>query len=346
MRLPDRLAPAARRRGRHLVAWACLALSACGSASVGIGLEPEGMQTIDLMPLYWQFHERAHDQPIDAQVRLFREMVADQRPEVYNADVMNVPGGRTFDEFLPEVYPKALAWTAPHTETMRTLSEELATSLPRHVAEFRQTFPDFAFDGRVYFLYAVGAFDGAARTVAGKPALLFGLDVIATIHGAEASVAPLLHHELFHAHHGPLIGTTGRGLPLYLSVWVEGLATLVARQLNPSASDVAIYGLPTNTPARVRDDLPRLAGALRATLDSTRPEDYDTWFLGNDSDAEIPRRSGYYLGYLVAAHVQRGRTLRDLARLSAAEVRPLVEAALADPAALVASSASTPPDGT
>ena len=287
-------------------------------------------ETVDLMPLYWQFRERAQGRPPDEQVRLFSELVVARRPDVYNAAVLNAPAGTPFDGFLRETYPKATAWTDPHVEVIRTLSKEIATSMPRHVDAFRREFPDFAYAGRVFFMYSLGAFDGAVRTVDGRPALMFGLDVIAAIHGDAATVAPLFHHELFHAYHGPLIGDTGRGLPVYLSVWAEGLATLVARRLNPGASDVAILGLPTNTPRRVRDDLPRLASQLRDRLDSRAPEEYDTWFTGNDTVAAIPRRSGYYLGYLVAARLQQGRSLRELALLKGDALRDVIDRTLAD----------------
>jgi hypothetical protein len=294
------------------------------------------VETVDLMPLYWQFWDKAQSLPEAEQIRLFREMVVERRPEVYNAAVMSVPGGKSFADALPEIYPQAVQWTLPHQDVIRKLSNEITTTLPQHEQSFRKEFPDFKYGGRVYFLYALGAFDGAARTVDGRSALLFGLDAIAAIHGDTASVGPLFHHELFHAYHEPRIGDTGRGLPLYLSVWSEGLATLVARRLNPSASDMAIYGLPSNTPQRVRDDLPKLAALLRARMDSTLSEDYDEFFVGNDPKASRPRRSGYYLGYLVAARLNQDKSLKDLARLKGQQLRRAIDQALADPARLAA----------
>lgn len=291
------------------------------------------------MPLYWEFWDRAQALPQGEQVRLFRDMVVARRPDVYNASVMNLPAGASFEAMLPEIYPKAVAWTSPHQDVIRRLSREIESALPGHQAAFTRAFPDFRFDGRVYFLYALGAFDGAARTVNGRPALLFGLDVIAAVLGKEASLAPLFHHELFHAYHGPMMGTTGRGQPLWLSLWVEGLATLVARELNPDASDVAIFGLPTNTPARAAGDLQRIASLLRSKLDSTAPEDYDTFFTGSEGDAAVPRRSGYYVGYLVAARLQRGRSLHDLARLNGPALREAIGDALGAPADLARAAA-------
>jgi hypothetical protein len=305
-----------------------------------VARQRSALETIDLMPLYWQFWDKAQSLPEGEQIRLFREMVVQRRPEVYNAAVMSVPGNKSFADALPEIYPQAVQWTVPHQDVIRKLSNEVTATLPEHEQSFRKEFPDFKYKGRVYFLYALGAFDGAARTVEGRPALLFGLDAMAAIYGDTASVGPLFHHELFHAYHGSWVGDTGRGLPLYLSVWSEGLATLVARRLNPSASDVAIYGLPSNTPQRVRDDLPKLASLLRARMDSTLPEDYDDFFIGNDPKAPRPRRSGYYLGYLVAARLNEDRSLRDLARLKGQQLRRAIDQALADPARLAATETS------
>ena len=164
----------------------------------------------------------------------------------------------------------------------------------------------------------------------GRSALLFGVDVIAAIHGRGARVAPLFHHELFHVYHTR--GQGGSGRPLIQSLWAEGLATLVARRLNPSASDAAIFGLPSTTPARVAQELVALAAHVRSRLDSTSHEDYAELFLGNEPDAAIPRRSGYVLGYLVANRLRRdGQSLRELAQLEGPALRQAVDGALAAP---------------
>jgi hypothetical protein len=288
------------------------------------------LETIDLMPLYWAFDKRANGAPMDEQVRLFREMVIERRPEVYNAAVLGTPGGQSLESLLPALYPQAAAMAAKHRAVMQKLSLEIANRLGEHVASFRHAFPDLAFEGPVYFMYSLGAFDGAERQVEGRRALLFGIDVIAAIHGKDASVAPLFHHELFHVYHAR--GQGGPGRPLFQSLWAEGLATLAARHLNPEASEAAIFGLPPNTPERVLRELPALAAHVRARLDSTAQQDYAELFLGNESDAPIPRRSGYVLGYLVARRLQQdGRSLRELAQLEGSALRNSIDEALKDP---------------
>jgi uncharacterized protein YjaZ len=62
-------------------------------------------------------------------------------------------------------------------------------------------------------------------------------------------------------------------------------------------------------------------------LDSTRRDDYARYFLGG-VDQDIPVRSGYYLGYLVARDLGETRSLAELARMTPGVVRPLLEQAL------------------
>jgi hypothetical protein len=97
----------------------------------------------------------------------------------------------------------------PHLATMRTLSKRIATDLPRYESTFRKAFPDFAYDGEVYFLSSLGGFDGATRTVKGRTALLFGVDMIAYVYG-ETDPQAFFHHELFHIHHCGSSGTKAR----------------------------------------------------------------------------------------------------------------------------------------
>lgn len=204
---------------------------------------------------------------------------------------------------------------------VRALSSALAADLPSQLDAFRRAFPDFRCELPVYFLFAAGAFDGATRRIDDRPALLFGLDVVARVHGER--LAPLVIHELFHVHHDVVVPDAPDRL--YWALWKEGLATLVSRRLNPDVPEGQVCCLPDVTAAQRA--LPRLAAEVLARLDSERPEDYARYFFGGATD--IPSRAGYYLGYLVAETASRDRSLSQLVRLSPGEVRTVVERTLA-----------------
>jgi hypothetical protein len=288
---------------------------------------PFSYRVVDAMPTFWRYWEKAHGLPEAEQVRLFHKQVVAAHPDLYTANVLGFDAQRPFDAELAKRYPKYFQWVSPHFDTMRRLSAELRLQLPSYEARFRRTFPDLRYTGEVYFLNSLGAFDGATRQVKGKTALLFGVDVIATIYGATANVEPFFDHELFHIYHEQFPNPEAEGT-VAGALWREGLATYVAEALNPGVSEHILFGLPEDMPARARGMLPKLAAELREKLDSKTPEDYQAFFWGNSPRQDIPARSGYFVGYQVARELARTHTLTELAHLRGPDLRAALEAAL------------------
>jgi len=272
-------------------------------------------RTTDLMPAFWAYWAAARSESRDEQYRLFQEMVQKPNAAVYAGVFQGA--SKPPSEFVPRSLEKV-----PEIEGgMRELSALLSKELPGELEAFRQAFPGFRCSTPVYFVYSAGAFDGATRDVEGKTALMFGLDVIARL---KEDLPPLVAHELFHVYHGEVVekepGTFGWAL------WSEGLATYVSRRLNPKVPEPQVCCLPPIGPARAAMD--RLAPEARKLLDSEKREDYARYFLGGAADLDIPSRSGYYLGYLIATEAGKTRTLEELAAMTPAEVRALEVAEL------------------
>ncbi len=281
----------------------------------------------DLTPTFWRFWDEARGKPQAEQLRLLREHVVATHPDVYTAEVLTLDTTLPLDEALAQRWPRFLAFAGKHLDTARGLSASLKEELPRYEERFRRTFPDLAYTGEVYFVASLGAFDGGTRQVKGRTALLFGVDVIAAVYGEKADLEAFFDHELFHLYHeqfpDPELEDT-----LARALWKEGLATYVAGTLNPETPESLLFGLPVDLPERARATLPQLARELRTRLDSKSPEDYKTFFLGHSQRKDIPARSGYYVGYLVAR--ERGRTPSrpELARLQGRPLRDAIDRVL------------------
>jgi hypothetical protein len=187
--------------------------------------------------------------------------------------------------------------------------------------EFEATFGPMKGYPAIYVVHSFGEFDGGTRDLKSGNHLMFGADVIARIYD-DMPIKPFVQHELFHLMHG-------RSFPdcekLYCSLWQEGLATYVAASLNPGADDVAL-GLTIPAPIRpaVEANKPGAICAVRARLDSEKPDDYASLFYGSSKIEGFPARMGYYVGYLVAHDIGRTRDLKQLAAMSPAEARPLI----------------------
>jgi hypothetical protein len=289
-----------------------------------------GLQVIDTMPVYWRFWDQAKDKTLPEQAALFESDVAARYPELYTAAVLGLGENKSFHDALAAKYEASATRDRPYTEAMLGLSHRLQPLLERCVESFRREFPDFRYEGRIYLLNSLDSFDGAVRPVAGQPSLLFGVETIARINRPEADLAPFFHHELFHVYHAQF-DSEGRG-ELYRALWNEGLAVYVSRVLNPNAPDEQVFGRPIDMPQRVRAVLPELARQFRENMDSTSPTEYARYFSGRPPPAaatpEIPPRTGYYLGYLVARQLARRHELRSLAHATTASLRGEIEQAL------------------
>lgn len=281
----------------------------------------------DLTPTFWKYWDGAAALPeAEQRARLEAEVVA-AHPDVYTAHVIGLDEAKPFSEALAPVWPKWLAFAGKRLPLARKLSASIGVDLPRYDARFREAFPDFAYDGEVYFLVSLGGFDGGVRKVKGRDALLFGVDVIARVYGEDANPESFFHHELFHLYQRQFPDPQNDGT-LLRALWMEGLAELVADRLNPGTPESVLLGLPVSSPPRVRAALPALAKAFRAKLGSTSEADYAQWFFGSSEGATPPARAGYTLGYLVAKEVAGTRSLSDLARLKGPQLKAEVEAAL------------------
>jgi len=273
---------------------------------------PRACEATDLMPAFWAYWDAAKGLSRAEQVRLFQKRLMGAHAAVYRGVFDNVPMP------VPQIVRESLDQMPAIEADMRELSGRLSAELPRQIARFREAFPKFRCGTAVYFLYSAGAFDGATRDVSGKEALMFGLDVIARL---KEPLSPLFAHELFHVYHAERIPKPPEAF--YWKMWEEGLASHVSAKLNPNEQACCLPLSPA-----IDGALPKiLAGALER-LDSVKPEDYQPYFLGTADPLDIPQRSGYLLGYRIAAEAGKRRSLEELADLQPAEVRKLVESGL------------------
>ncbi len=285
-------------------------------------------QVVDVMPDFWRFWDKHRHDELDVQLAAFQIEVADQHPALFVEEV--VDGTRQGQDAAART--RALLQDLPEREkVMRRISDGVAKDLVQYDATFRNAFPDMDWTGTVYFTVSLDAFDGAVRTVKGERALLFGIDKIARLHGEDAALEPLFHHELFHLYHilkSPPPDYSGPGpFGLDSPLWAEGLAVYVAKSLNPKAtarqlvlSDIMIAESDAN--------METIATELLTLLDDATEAQYRDFFSGAGERTDIPKRCAYYVGMKVVEHAAKTRTLQELASLQRDEISRVVREGL------------------
>jgi hypothetical protein len=289
------------------------------------------IEVTDIMPDFWAFWSHAAGKPADEQTRLFHKDVIDKHPELFSDSVLSAhvdPGQdpvKAFDARLA----RYLTEVVPYIPAMKTLSAQLNANLQEYARQFREQFPDYESRTPVYFTISLWAFDGGTREVNGKIALLFGVDSIARIHGANANLKVLFDHELFHQYHFQIAPAfNADNAPIWMNLWEEGLATYVSQRMNPTTTEQQVLMFPPDLAERAAPVLPKLADELYKNRDSTSDDEYAAFFYGQNKRADLPPRAGYYVGYHVVKQLAQGHSLADVSHWQGESLKKQVESVL------------------
>lgn len=301
-----------------------LAASLPGAASPPSGPTPaaeaKAGQFVDLATDFARFADDSASMADDARVKAFHARYDPIIPGYYKRD------GDYQARLDARIAQTLRDFPADRARFMAT-TQAFNAALARGERHFRATFPDYRLTVPVYLVHSMGTQDGGTRTVGKRTIMFFGADVIARIHD-ETTIGPFLDHELFHIYHDRFFHECGQ---VWCSLWEEGMAVYVASRMNPGLDDRQLL---LNLPRPIRPEVePKLNQAmcrLRAKFESTDKDDYAEFFQGQANDRPFPPRYGYLLGYMLAGRIGGMMPLRDMVRLPARKVKPMLLQAMAN----------------
>jgi hypothetical protein len=192
----------------------------------------------------------------------------------------------------------------------------------------QKTFPEFNIDLPFHICHSLGECDGGVRLLNGSNAMILGIDVMAKVHNWDNEI-PFIQHELFHIYQNQLFHPVTDSLyhedALYNSLWMEGIATYISQILNPDASYREIcLDIPDNLVPDCQKQMKEICSGLLENLFSKEPDQYSKYFLFN-AEGSIPKRSGYYIGFLLVKAIATKFPLDQLIRLTEKEFVPLLK---------------------
>ncbi len=305
---------------------ACIALGACSDRG------PE-TRIVSVMPAFWSVMDPKS--PADTRAARFQQSVIAAQPGLYGP-VIPLGADFSYEQYVGEQL-------APLLPTMREVDARMRPQIDAGLVQLRERVGDVG-GLTIYIAPSLFSSNGQVRVVDDRPVVMFGVDVQAY---AELELLPAasrydmrayIAHELLHAFHygvNPEMRHAATTLfdekspaPLYLNLWIEGLATCVSMSMDGDGS-VERALMSDRLPAELPPVLPALARELVVKLDSRSLVDTrDLFWLGGER-SDIPPRSAYGIGALVAEDVLARRGLAAAMRLSGAELRREVGTALA-----------------
>lgn len=273
--------------------------------------------------VFTQFWDANKDKPAAEQVAAFKAQVAPVFPGFYSAARFKGQTAAQYDERIENAITEFPAIRADYVKKAQQFNAEL----PKYTVRFKAEFPDMQPPEDIYVLHSLGEMDGGFRTIDGKASMIFGVDAMAKFHRGDNESA-FFDHELFHLYHqqaAPDCGDAG----IWYNLWNEGLAVYVSKVMNPGASEKEmLLDVPEGMPAQTRAMLPQALAQLESVLDKTDAATFADLFSRRGESGTLPKRRGYYLGYLVAKEAGKTRDLRELAKLDCGQVKAIVFSAV------------------
>ena len=114
---------------------------------------------------------------------------------------------------------------------------------------------------------------------------------------------------------------------IYQVLWLEGLAAYTSKVLNPGATDEQVL-LSATIGGEVKALWPGIGADIRKHLQSNDKTDMDKYLFDGQVSDKFPRRTGYYVGMLIAAQLSKKYSFAQLCRLQGQQLKDQVEAAL------------------
>jgi hypothetical protein len=281
---------------------------------------------ISVMPAFWAVMEATTPDAADKRAARFDEQVIKAYPQLYGPVV-----GQN-DEFS---LPRYIEQLQPLLPGMRDLDPLTRRQIGYSLDILRGRVGRVS-DMTIFIAPSLFTSNGQVRVVDDRPVVMFGVDVQAY---AELEILPAtsrydlrayVAHELFHAHHYGVNAEIRRAAntlfdpaapaPLYLNLWIEGLATCASMSMDGNGSiERALMSerLPTELPPL----LPALAMEYASKLDSRSLEDTRDFFWLGGERQDIPPRTAYAVGALVADDILRRKGLDTALKLGGPPLR-------------------------
>ena len=298
-----------------------LCLGLCGIAR---GAEEPSITSV--MPAFWSVMDAAAPDAADTRAARFEQQVIRAYPALYGP-VVTQNANFNLPEYLGQLQPLLPGMRDLDALTRRQIDYSLEI-LRSRVGRLG--------DMSIFIAPSLFTSNGQVRVVDDRPVVMFGVDVQAY---AELELLPAssrydlrayVAHELFHAHHygvNPEMRRAANTLfdpkapaPLYLNLWIEGLATCASMSMDGNGS-IERALMSERLPVELPPILPALAQEYLAKLDSRSLDDTrDFFWLGGERE-DIPPRTAYAMGALVADDIVGRKGLAAALKLGGRELR-------------------------
>jgi hypothetical protein len=306
------------------------------TASVGFSNGSRGDAALSIAKSFQVFWSAAQGKPFADQEALWDKYIESPRQDIYDSIVWekrDYPDWRKLKDATLAL--RFASYPAIGSQIPGAIIS-LEAAIPRQAAKFHELFPDASAQPPVVIVLAPDFDSKSGVQGDGKPVLALSVDTLMLEKKVDLNI--LFPHELFHIYDATHAGVTNDGVmsgaDITLPLFAEGLATYVSTLITPGHTDGQYLmqdSLGTLPAARMQEIAKRfLADAHQPAIETADAKAYGRWFESSKIpfQADLPNRSGYWLGLNLIREMVKTHTLQEMAAWSPAKAQNETRAAL------------------
>lgn len=285
----------------------------------------ESLRITDVAGEFISFWDKTKNMPDQERVKLFMIEIASKAPDLYENTLFSYCRNVLHADLNKRIAEQLTTFPMIRNRYEQVYAE-LSKSMTHYLNRFKGHFSDFRSDDvDVYIAHSLGGANGAANLVHNRTLFYLGVDMIA-IHNDYSNQEPFFDHEFFHVYHVQKYKLNNQ---FYSQLWMEGLATYVAKDLNPEATNAELM-MNDDLIARTKKVLPQLIPEVANNLETldTDGKLRFKYFNIESKDNKIPPRAGYYIGYLILQQIAKNTTIAEMTEWQEEKIVPAMRNAL------------------
>ena len=296
----------------------------------------QGHHIVNIVDDFLVFWDQAKDKTPGAQRRLWKRLVEDKHRDYFERAVYRTSDPALRRAMLDEFLIRVPSQVDAIREFNYTITDLRTSPLVEVVILFKARFREYSQQRDIYIGPSLFRFDGAVRPVQNEEGvpdtLCLGAEELSGYSREQVRIA--ITHEFFHLYHfnvlfqQPQISASDYRTP-HMPLMIEGMAVAGAEEVFPGESrEVYLHFEKEEIESQQRNFVENARQYLDLIRASAPVEEYSRWFTHNHT-GEAPPRGGYLLGYEVARRVMSSYTLKQMIRMTPAELREHAEEQLA-----------------
>ena len=294
-------------------------------ANSKIAFSPEQVKprVINIAAEFVQYWEQAKDLPMEDKVKLWDEMIESKHKNFYQQIIYQFLYGTGMEKAKEEKLIRFLETVPDRIDRIKECAFTMEDEIVETLQLFKAKYPEFVPIFDYYLAISLDQADGAVRPFNNSIICFFGVDAASNIKSKVRRQA-LIAHESFHlyqfSHLMPKImqkygqintqqfmAQTGAGFWMF----IEGQAVRATEHLLPEAGLYAVY---EKLIPEIKEKMPQLADELLQNMQPMSPQIYKKYFLDPNDDTFVPKKSAYYMGYLIVKELEEEYSMAEMVK--------------------------------